>query len=82
MNISEYNNKLDEILGEEGSEDRSRNRQLALSEFMNEKNQKRNDYSSLGTVNDQLNEKYGVVGTDSRMEFDAKSEAWYLALNR
>lgn len=34
---------------------------------------------SLNTVNDLLDKKYGAEGTESRMEFDAKAEAWYLA---
>ena len=40
------------------------------------------DLSKLGkveTVNDDLTARYGEIGTESRIEFDAKAKAWYLA---
>ena len=35
--------------------------------------------SKLETVNDDLDARYGKIGTDSRKDFDAKAKAWYLA---
>ena len=40
------------------------------------------DLSKLGkveTVKDDLTARYGEIGTESRIEFDAKAQAWYLA---
>lgn len=33
----------------------------------------------LNTANADLDKKYGIEGTESRSEFNAKAEAWYLA---
>ena len=33
----------------------------------------------LGTVNADLDKRYGEIGSSSRDEFDAKSKAWYYA---
>ena len=33
--------------------------------------------AKLSTTNRMLDEKYGVVGSESRAEFDAKALAWY-----
>ena len=33
----------------------------------------------LGTVNAELDKRYGEIGSSSRDEFDAKSKAWYYA---
>jgi DNA-binding XRE family transcriptional regulator len=36
-------------------------------------------WSKLPKIEDQLDEKYGPVGSPSRKEFQAKAEAWYYA---
>ena len=35
--------------------------------------------ADLSTVNDDLDARYGKIGTDSRADFDAKSKSWYYA---
>ena len=35
--------------------------------------------AGLGTVNADLDKRYGEIGSSSRDEFDAKSKAWYYA---
>jgi hypothetical protein len=34
--------------------------------------------SMMDTVNDDLDKRYGKIGTESRDDFDAKSRAWHL----
>lgn len=35
--------------------------------------------SKMETVNEDLDKRYGEIGTESRNDFDAKARAWYLA---
>lgn len=35
--------------------------------------------SEIETVNNDLDARYGKIGTPSRMDFDAKAKAWYMA---
>lgn len=37
------------------------------------------DTKKLTSMNSVLSEKYGEEGTQSRIEFNAKAQAWYLA---
>ena len=39
----------------------------------------KNKLSKLPTVEELLEEKYGLVGTPQRDDFDAKAKAWYYA---
>lgn len=38
-----------------------------------------NKLSRLETVNDDLDKRFGRIGTQTRADFDAKAKAWYIA---